>query len=173
MRSFKQTTADASRVEWRKITLKPFFESLLLSVSPLMKRAQCEVYLDCPASAEMYTEPGSLSQAVTNLLTNASIHAFEGRENREIRIGVHPEGEDVRIEISDNGNGMTQEALSKAFTPFFTTRRGAGGSGLGLYSSRRVVEETLGGRISLQSQPGKGTQFTIVLPRAQRQHTGR
>lgn len=173
VRSFKQTTADASRVEWRKITLKPFFESLLLSVSPLMKRAQCEVHLDCPASAEMYTEPGSLSQAVTNLLTNASIHAFEGRENREIRIGVHPEGEEVRIEISDNGNGMTQEALSKAFTPFFTTRRGAGGSGLGLYSSRRVVEETLGGRISLQSQPGKGTQFTIVLPRTQRQHTGR
>ena len=68
------------------------------------------------------------------------------------------------IEVADNGIGMSQEALAKAFTPFFTTNRGSGGSGLGLFSSRRVVEEVLGGRITVTSQTGQGTQFQILLP---------
>lgn len=164
VRSFKQTTADATRTEWRKLTLRPFFESLLMSVSPLMNRAQCKVVLDCPAGISLFTEPGSLSQVVTNLLVNASIHAFEGREDREVRLRVDIEGDSVRIVVADNGNGMSQEALSKAFAPFFTTRRAAGGSGLGLFSSRRVVEETLKGRIGLHSESGRGTTFTILLP---------
>lgn len=165
VRSFKQTTADATRVEWRRIALKPFLETLVVSISPLMKRSQSKVSLDCPADLHYYSEPGSLSQILTNLVVNASIHAFDGRENRQIIIRVtSTEDSGLCIEVSDNGNGMSQEAVTKAFTPFFTTRRGAGGSGLGLFSSRRIVENTLGGSISVTSERDVGTKFLILLP---------
>ena len=164
VRSFKQTTADATREEWRRIDLKSFLDTLLVSVSPLMKRARCEVQVHCPPSLMLRTEPGSLGRALTNLLVNATIHAFEGRNDRRIRIDVTRTAEGVRISCTDNGVGMSEEAVTKAFTPFFTTRRGAGGSGLGLFSSRRAVEQVLGGRITVQSRLGAGTTFHIDLP---------
>lgn len=164
VRSFKQTTADATREEWRRIDLKSFLDTLLVSVSPLMKRARCEVRVHCPESLTLRTEPGSLGRALTNLLVNASIHAFEGREDRRVRIDVARTADGVRISCADNGVGMSEEAVTKAFTPFFTTRRGAGGSGLGLFSSRRAVEQVLGGHITMQSRLGAGTTFHIDLP---------
>jgi signal transduction histidine kinase len=164
VRSFKQTTADATRTEWRDVNLKSFLETLVVSVSPLMKRARCEVTLNCPEHIGLKTEPGSLARALTNLLINATIHAFEGREDRRVRIDVQTTDAGVRISCSDNGVGMSEEAVSKAFTPFFTTRRGAGGSGLGLFSSRRAVEQALGGKLTMVSIIGAGTTFHIDLP---------
>ena len=165
VRSFKQTTLDASRVEWRKIQLKPFIESLMLSISPIMKRAQCEVTADCPNNLYFFTDPGSLSQVITNLVINSSLHAFEGIANRQVRVIItHREDQSIRIEVSDNGKGMSEEALTKAFSPFFTTNRSSGGSGLGLFSSRRIVEKVFGGQITLASHPGAGTTFYIDLP---------
>lgn len=164
VRSFKQTTASASRTEWGKIDLKAFMDSLIVSVSPLLRRSHCQVELLCPPRLEVHTEPGSLMQVISNLLVNATLHAFEGKTDRRIRLAVEHDDEHLHIEVSDNGQGMSEEALHKAFTPFFTTRRHAGGSGLGLFSSRRAVEQVLGGRIRVSSQPGLGTTFHITLP---------
>lgn len=164
VRSFKQTTIDASRVEWRKVELKSFLESLLLSLSPVMKRARCTIYLECPEGLYFYTEPGSLSQVITNLLINATIHAFEDVQDRKLRVSVVSHNDGIRIEVADNGKGLSKEAVTKAFTPFFTTNRSAGGSGLGLFSSRRIVEKVLGGGIVFESHPGQGTTFFIHLP---------
>jgi signal transduction histidine kinase len=97
-------------------------------------------------------------------LVNATVHAFEGVENRCIFLSVADAPGRLEIQVRDNGTGMSQEALNMAFTPFFTTRRQSGGSGLGLFSSRRAVEQILGGRIFVESQRDQGTCFTIVLP---------
>lgn len=165
VKSFKDTTADATRTEWRRVRLASLLDSLAVTISPLMRRARCKVVLSCPPELEMYTEPGSLSQAVTNLMVNATLHAFEDIERREVAITVSPIGDDrVRIDIADNGRGMTEEAAGKAFTPFFTTRHSSGGSGLGLFSCRRSIEQVLGGRISFETRLGKGTTFHIELP---------
>lgn len=164
VRSFKQTTADATRHEWRKVNFKDYLDSLLVSVSPLLKRAHCELSLRCPDDLVVMAEPGSLTQVLSNLLVNATVHAFQGCEDRRIELSVETAAGGLVIRVADNGNGMSEEAIAKAFTPFFTTRRGAGGSGLGLFSSRRVVEEILGGRIDLHSQAGAGTTFVIHLP---------
>ena len=165
VRSFKQTSADASRHEWRTLELKPYLESLLLSVSPLLKRAQCRLELVCPEALHLHTEPGSLMQVITNLLINATVHAFDDVADRCIWLTVTEHAEYVELVVRDNGRGMTEEALNKAFTPFFTTRRQSGGSGLGLFSSRRAVEQILGGRISVDSQRDAGARFTVQLPR--------
>jgi PAS domain S-box-containing protein len=164
VRSFKQTTADATRMEWRDVSLKSFIDTVLVSVSPLMRRARCEVIVSCPDALQLRTEPGSLGRALTNLLINATIHAFEGRDDRQVRIEVTHDEQRVRISVADNGVGFTAEAVTKAFTPFFTTKRSSGGSGLGLFSSRRTVEQGLGGKLTMASTLGAGTTFHIDLP---------
>ena len=72
----------------------------------------------------------------------------------------------VILRVSDNGCGIPVEHLSRVFDPFFTTRLGQGGSGLGLHIVFNLVTTTLGGEIRVDSAPGKGAVFTIDLPRA-------
>ncbi len=165
VQGFKKTTANATRNEWLNLNLRSLLDSLLVSLSPVVKRTKCTVNLDCPAGLQLYTEPGSISQALTNLIINATIHAFDGIDERRIDIKVTEEQDAVLITVADNGKGMSEEAAVKVFTPFFTTKRASGGSGLGLFSSRRVVEEVLGGRITFNSQKGRGTIFMIRLPK--------
>ena len=165
VQGFKQTSADATRTEWQAVNLRGLLDSLLVTLSPVLRRAQCQAHLVCPADVTVHTEPGSVAQAITNLLVNATLHAFEGRDDRQITITVEPADTEVLIRVADNGNGMSEAAVVNAFTPFFTTRRASGGSGLGLFSSRRVIEQVLGGRITLESRPGAGTTFHIHLPR--------
>ena len=71
----------------------------------------------------------------------------------------------MRIDFIDDGVGIAPEHLSKVFDPFFTTKRGQGGSGLGLHIVFNTVTGPLGGTVSVQSWPGQGTRFTILLPR--------
>jgi len=71
----------------------------------------------------------------------------------------------VEIVFVDNGRGMDEETRRRAFDPFFTTRRDQGGTGLGLHIVYNIVTNRLGGRISLSSEVGKGTQVRLLLPR--------
>jgi signal transduction histidine kinase len=70
----------------------------------------------------------------------------------------------IVIHISDNGGGIPPEVQQKAFQPFFTTKAVGKGTGLGLSIARQIVEEKHQGRLSVTSQLGKGTEFTIALP---------
>lgn len=165
VQGFKRTSAEVTRNEWRQVNLGDLIESLVLTMSPVMKRARCAVEVVCPRKVSLHTEPGALSQALTNLMVNATLHAFDGRDDRRLRLEVSDSEEAVEIVVSDNGVGMSEEAAVKAFTPFFTTKRSSGGSGLGMFSSRRAIE-TLGGSLTMRSQPGCGTEFYIHLPKA-------
>ena len=73
--------------------------------------------------------------------------------------------DDVEILFSDDGRGMSLDVRRKAFDPFFTTRRDQGGTGLGLHIVHTIVTNCLGGRLHLESEPGKGTKVRLVLPR--------
>ncbi len=74
------------------------------------------------------------------------------------------EGDNVVITFRDDGIGMSAEVQRQAYDPFFTTKRGEGGTGLGLNIVFNIVTRRLGGRIALSSTPGAGTTFRIVLP---------
>jgi len=67
--------------------------------------------------------------------------------------------------FADDGAGMTPEVQRQAFDPFFTTRRNEGGTGLGLHIVYNLVTQQLGGRMMLESRPGQGTTFRIIMPR--------
>jgi signal transduction histidine kinase len=66
--------------------------------------------------------------------------------------------------FADDGKGMSEEVRRRAFEPFFTTRRGTGGTGLGLHLVYNLVTQVLRGTVACKSAPGQGTQFTIRLP---------
>jgi len=125
---------------------------------------KCEVKRDFGALPPISFHPTQLAQVFTNLLVNAA-QAMETRG--EIRIRTRHEGNDVVVEISDTGKGMTPETLSKLFTPFFTTKPRGQGTGLGLSVSYGIITRHKG-RIDVQSEPGKGSTFIVRLPVAAR-----
>ena len=92
------------------------------------------------------------------------IHAFAGRPDGHISVTTQAGLDSVSIRVTDNGNGIDSASLQRIFDPFFTTRLGKGGSGLGLYIVYNLVTRTLGGQIDVQSTPGTGTRFTLMLP---------
>jgi signal transduction histidine kinase len=109
----------------------------------------------------VYCQPMQLNQVFLNLLVNAS-HAIQ--ENGMIRVRVQPLANDqVQIQIEDNGAGIPKENLSAIFEPFFTTKPVGDGTGLGLSVSYGIVNAH-GGTIEVDSEVGKGTTFTLILP---------
>ena len=115
---------------------------------------------------DVFADPHQLQQVVLNLLINAE-HAMV-REGIGSHISLRTALEDadsVRIEVRDDGPGMSEEVLARIFDPFFTTKDVGEGTGLGLAVAQAIVSEH-GGRISAESSPGKGATFAIVLPAA-------
>jgi len=106
--------------------------------------------------------PSQLNQVFLNLINNAA-QAIESGSG-EITVSTRVEDpEHVAIEIADNGKGIPPEIMSKIFDPFFTTKAVGKGTGLGLSISYKIIEQH-GGKISVDSNVGVGTRFTIVLP---------
>jgi signal transduction histidine kinase len=113
----------------------------------------------------MVSYPGALAQVLTNLLSNAYTHGFAGREGGQVGVHIAARGPGwVRVQFADNGRGIPPKDRPRIFDPFFTTGRGSGSTGLGLHIVFNLVTATLGGTIEVESQPGRGTRFTIDLP---------
>jgi len=109
----------------------------------------------------LYSDPPLLRQVVLNLLINAT-HAVEKDGTITVTTKSN-ENESVEIGVTDTGSGISKENLNKIFTPFFSTKPQGKGTGLGLAICRGIIER-LGGRISVTSDVGESTTFTIHLP---------
>ena len=148
----------------RHVAVRRYLEEVLASLHPRLKTTPHRVELDCPVDVEIDTYPGALYQIAANLVLNALLHAFDAEHPGRIRIGVSVSGDTVEMVFADDGKGMSEEVRRRAFEPFFTTRRGSGGTGLGLHLVYNLVTQVLRGTITCISAPGQGTQFTIRLP---------
>ena len=164
IRSFKQVAVDQTVDDLRNINLKEYIEEILLSIGPSFKHSGVRVESECDDDIEIETHPGALSQIISNLALNSMTHAYDEDSEGSIRIRSYRENGDVIIEYSDDGKGINKYNLKNIFTPFFTTRRGSGGSGLGLSIVYNLVTGTLKGNITADSEEGKGTSFRIVFP---------
>ncbi|WP_419178910.1 sensor histidine kinase [Pseudomonas trivialis] len=102
-----------------------------------------------------------LNQVVMNLVINAA--QAMGPERGTITISNGVEGENIWLEVADNGCGIAPDAVQKIFDPFFTTKPVGEGTGLGLSLSYGIVKKHRGD-ISVSSELGKGTKFRVVLP---------
>jgi signal transduction histidine kinase len=102
-----------------------------------------------------------IRQVILNLLQNAEGAITE--EGGKIAITTQRDGSCIKIYVQDTGCGILTENMKSIFEPFFTTKASVKGTGLGLFVSYGIVKKH-GGNIEIQSQPGKGTIFTVTLP---------
>lgn len=164
---FKQVSVDQTSGECRVFVLHAYLDEILTSLGPRLKSFPVAVDVRIPEAIECNTNPGALSQIITNLVVNSLVHGFEGgRKGRiEIAATLDASTDIVRLVYSDDGKGIDGSDVPKVFDPFFTTRRGSGGSGLGLHITHNLVVGALGGWIELASAPGMGVRFEIRFPR--------
>ena len=109
--------------------------------------------------------PGPLGQVIINVIMNAINHAFDHKAHGIISIECKKTGNDTAaVIISDNGKGIPDNEVKKVFDPFYTTKLGQGGSGLGMHIAYNIVNGLLGGDISVSSKTGEGTTVSLSLP---------
>jgi signal transduction histidine kinase len=107
---------------------------------------------------------GQLNQVFMNVLTNA-LQSIRGEG--EIWVRTEQKGDEILVTVEDTGQGISPDVLPRIFEPFYTTKDVGQGTGLGLSISHKVIEEH-GGRIEVESAPGKGSRFLIYLPLKER-----
>lgn len=165
IQSFKRVAVDQSSEEQRRFLLKDYLDEVLLSLRPQLKKTQHDVEIDCPADLQIDGYPGVIAQIVTNLVGNSLVHAFDEGAQGHLRFEIRRDGDDwVQMRYSDDGKGIAADQLPRIFDPFYTTRRGSGGSGLGLHIVYNLATQMLGGEIKVSSQPGEGVCFDLRFP---------
>ena len=153
---------DFSRLDRSKATqfdLNDGLNSTLGMAKHQLKSATVEKHLgEIPA---VFCSPSQINQVFLNLINNAVEALDRGRGKIVIRSRKHADG--VAVDIQDNGSGIPSDVLPKIFDPFFTTKDIGKGTGLGLSISYKIIRQH-GGRIDVESKPGQGTRFTVILP---------
>lgn len=163
VKNFREIAADRSQDDMRVVDLKQFLEGISGTFAPLMRRARCKLITDIPEHIELVLDTGTFGQLITNLVVNATVHAFEGIENPEILIRVVEVNGSIALTVEDNGNGIPSSALPQLFTPFFTTKRLTGGTGLGLFIAKRIAIESLNGDLVALPRSPNGTIFKLTF----------
>ncbi|MBF0173799.1 MAG: DUF3365 domain-containing protein [Magnetococcales bacterium] len=162
--SFKMVAVDQTSQELRAIDLGSYLHEIILSLRPKLKHTRHVVDIVCLEQQTLATRPGAISQIVTNLVMNSLIHGFENLDRGNIRIEASLQGDEVLLIYRDNGRGMNADAVKRLYEPFYTTRRGQGGSGLGMHVVYNQVTQVLKGSITCQSAIGEGVLFVIKFP---------
>ncbi|SFX33981.1 His Kinase A (phospho-acceptor) domain-containing protein [Marinospirillum alkaliphilum DSM 21637] len=162
--SFRQVAVDRTTSQVRKCSLRQVTDEALLLIQPLLKGSPHRVQVEIPEDLQLVTCPGSLTQILINLVQNALLHAFTERQSGLIRIQAYSLNQECLLVVSDDGCGISADMQQRVFEPFFTTRMGQGGSGLGLHLVHNLVTGVLEGRIRLVSEPGQGCRFELTIP---------
>ena len=134
-------------------------------------RKDVGLQVEISASPEVEGSGSQLSQVVVNLLNNAIRAIPSGRPGHVVVRAGHGVPGMARLEVVDDGVGMSAEVAARVFDPFFTTRETGDGTGMGLAICHAIVA-VHGGTIQVQSQPGRGSTFRVELPIATRLPTG-
>ncbi len=165
VQSFKRVAVDQSSEAPRVAQVDKLVSDLVASLSPILRKAGATVQVEAPAEIVVHIDAGAFGQLLTNLLQNACIHAFERIAHPAvITIAAAVLDDRLLLHIADNGVGMTPDVAARVWEPFFTTRRGDGGSGLGMHIVHNLVVQRFQGTIDLQTAPGEGCRYTIALP---------
>ncbi len=147
------------QADWKEAKLSSGIENSLLILKPQLNDS-IKIIKQFKDDPPVYCNPGQLNQVFLNILSNA-IQALDG--SGSITITLKQEANHLLLQIADTGSGIPKEILPRIFDPFFTTKEVNQGSGLGLSISYSIIQKHHG-KLSVESQPGKGSVFTIELP---------
>jgi signal transduction histidine kinase len=162
---FRQVAADQASEQQRVFDLANTVGEVVETIGPSLKRSPHRLIVNIPSGISLHSQPGALGQVLINLINNAYLHAFEpDGPAGQVHIDASATAMGVEIRVGDNGKGMSETVLSQIFDPFFSTKIGAGGTGLGMAIVQDLVQKNLQGRIRAESTPGIGTCFYVTLP---------
>jgi len=166
VQSFKQVAVDQTSEKRRGFDLGGYLRETLVSLEPGMRDTRVRLQVDCAPGIAMDSYPGPFAQIITNLVMNSLQHAFADGRAGTISIAAWQAGDDeIVLRYADDGCGIPRALHEKIFEPFFTSRRGQGGSGLGLHLVYNLVTQRLGGTIAVDDRAGGGVVFTVQVPR--------
>jgi signal transduction histidine kinase len=162
---------EAGRMELQleDFVLAPLIDGTVKTIEPLAAKNENRVAVSCDAAiGSLHADQMRLRQALLNLMSNANKFTERGTISVDARQGQENGRDWVTIAVADTGIGMTAEQMGKLFHEFSqadaSTTRKYGGTGLGLAISKRFCQ-MMGGDITVESEPGRGSTFTIRLPR--------
>ena len=161
--SFRQVSVDQASDQRRRFDLAQACHEIAATMMNTVRRGGHQLVLEVPAGIVMDGYPGPLGQVIINFVNNAMLHAFEAPGGTMLLQATRFDAQ-VRLTFRDDGRGIEGEHLGRIFDPFYTTRMGQGGTGLGLNIAWNIVTTLLGGTIRVESAPGSGTAFVLELP---------
>lgn len=163
--SFKHFASDQSSDEVRLFNLNTYVDEIIKSYTYKLKNTGHKIELISDESIEIKTYPAIIYQSVTNLVNNSLMHGFENVKDGLIELIISQDENNCFIVVKDNGRGISEEHLKELYKPFFSTKHGEGGTGLGLNIIKDLIESKLHGDIKCFSILGEGTRFEITLPK--------
>jgi signal transduction histidine kinase len=173
VKNFKRISVDQSIDDLRDFDLRGYLETIIQTYHNKLKHQHVEVEIISEPSVQIYSYPGSFAQIFNNLINNTLLHAFAGMDvGAKITIELQQREEYLMVRFSDNGSGVDETILPNIFEPFVTSKRNAGGTGLGMNIIYNIVTQKLKGTIHVASQINKGTSFKLRLPYLQKKAIG-
>lgn len=163
IKNFKQVAVDQCIEDLRPFIVYRYITDFLTTLKPRIKTLRHKIEVVGDEHLSITSLPGALAQIMTNLIMNSIIHGFEDIEAGHIKICVTEVNHGVKLKYEDNGKGMSEGSLAKVFDPFFTTRKGKGGTGLGMNIVYKLITDSLHGSIECKSEIGKGVSFDIFI----------
>jgi signal transduction histidine kinase len=159
--SYKQVAVDQTSNKTRKVNIAQYLDEIIQSLHPKLKKTRHVINVNCPDNIEVHCHPGAISQIFTNLIINSLLHGFEGISHGIITITADLKADRLHLNYHDNGVGVPMSKLSLLFDPFYTTKSGTGGTGLGTHIINELVTDTLNGSITAHSEEGQGLSYDI------------
>jgi len=162
--SFKQVAVDQSSEACYSFKLANNVNQVITSLEHKVKQSNCQIRINCPSDLAIYSFPGSFVQIYSNLILNSLIHGFDQWEGkRHIFIDIQKNKNTLHIDYQDTGKGIPNDVKKRMFDPFVTSKRGAGGSGLGMHIIYNIIKQLLKGNIQCIDQQ-EGVHFKIEIP---------
>lgn len=154
--NFKQTATDQHSQDVGEISLTDYYQKIISTLTPLLKKKKAKVTFTGCQNDRIRTYPGCHAQLLTNLINNSIEHGFEQGKKNRITITLQRDKSGLfTVDFRDNGVGIPENILDKVLTPFFSTAKGKGNSGLGLSICHNLVAGKLNGQFScLPSKEG-------------------
>lgn len=146
------------------VNVTSLLDNIIAAMKADIATKQPKIDIHCVTNLTVCSKSGPLQQVFEQLISNSLIHGFKGMENNEIDIEISCAQKQLSIVYSDNGSGVATSIRKRIFDPFVTTKRGEGGSGLGMHLVYNLVTQALNGNIALDENFEHGTRFSITLP---------
>ncbi len=162
--NFKKLAVNQSDTEIHTFNIKNLIDEVLFTLKAKIEQKNILVTFSCPEDLIIESKPEPISQILINLIFNTIIHGFENLDTGIIKINIINLSGQLHINYQDNGVGIDEDIKLKIFEPFTTTKRGTGGSGLGLHLVYNLVTQALNGHISFESEVNHGVSFDIAFP---------